>query len=92
MTSDQNFNLLRFHRKRQAAFRAHFKAERDGLFDVFQRLRFGFALTNAAGNGRTFGNPNSVLIAVNGDRKFHVQCVTDDGTIFKRSSSQRIAL
>ena len=72
MASDQNFDLLRFHRERQAAFRAHFETERDGLFDVFQRLRFGFALAHATWNGWALGHPDSIFVPVNGHRKFHV--------------------
>ena len=82
----------RLLRIRNAAFGADFEAQRDGFLDVFQRLRFGFTLTHATGNRRTLGYPNSVLIAVKDHRKFHIQRVTDDGTIFKRASNQRIAL
>lgn len=71
MASDLNFDLLGFHRERQSAFRAHFETKRDGLFDIFQRQQLGYALTDAAGNGRTLGNPDSVLVTVKGNRKFY---------------------
>ena len=55
----------------KAAFHAHFETKRDGFLDVFQRLGLGLALADATGNRRALGHPDSILVAVNRNGKFH---------------------
>jgi hypothetical protein len=52
-----DLDLPRLNRQRQSFFRADFKTERNGLFDILQSLFFCLALANAAGNRRALDNP-----------------------------------
>lgn len=64
--SEGHFDLARFYGERQAAFRPDFQTKRDGLFNIFDGLRFRFALADTAWNGGALDDPNTVLIAVDG--------------------------
>src|SRR5262249_16865276 len=43
----------------------------DGVLHLLQGLRLCRALADATGNGRTFSNPYSILVAINGDGELH---------------------
>lgn len=55
----------------QATLRPHFQTGANGLVDILERLLLGLALTYAAGNRRTLGDPHSVFIAIESDSEFH---------------------
>jgi hypothetical protein len=63
--------LAGFNRERQTAFSPYFQTKRNGLFNIFDGLRFRLPLADATRNGRTLHHPNSILIPVNGHGKFH---------------------
>jgi hypothetical protein len=43
------------------------EAKPDGFFYILDRLFFGLSLTYATGNRRTFNDPDSVLVAIEGN-------------------------
>jgi hypothetical protein len=49
----------------------HLQTGRDGLADIRERLIPGISLANTTGNGRTFGNPDTVFIPIQRGDKFH---------------------
>lgn len=59
------------HRQRHALFGSDVEARPNRLFDVLQSLFLGRALADAAGNGRTLGYEDAVLVTVNGHDEFH---------------------
>lgn len=77
---------LRFNGEGQAPFGAHFQTERDGFLNVLDGLRLGLALTHTARNGRTFGDPHPILVAVNRNGHFQVRWLAGNGVFCKRLS------
>src|SRR5207249_9517073 len=71
LASDADFKLLSLDCQGHAALSAHFEAKRYRFFDVSECFLACFTLTDAAGNRRTFGNPHSVLVAIQHCGEFH---------------------
>jgi len=69
--SDGNFDLLDLDRQRKAAFRTNLEAKPDCLANVFESLLLGLTLAYAARNRRTFCNPSTGFVSVDGDGEFH---------------------
>lgn len=68
---DGNLNETGFQGERQALFGADFQTAENGLVDVCRSLVLGFALADATGDGRTFGDPDAIFVAFQGDHEFH---------------------
>ena len=85
LASDQDFYLAGFDGEGQTAFSTNFYAEGDRFFDVLQGFGLGLALADAAGNGGTLGDPDSVLVTVQCYRKLHIRCLTDTGPVGKHA-------
>ena len=66
-----DLDLAGFHCQWETFFGADLKTQTDCFFNVGKRKVFGFALTDAAWNGRTFDDPDAVFIPVDGDMKLH---------------------
>jgi hypothetical protein len=85
--------------KRQAAFSPRFEASRDGFLDIGERFVAGFALTDAAGDGRAFDDPDAIFIPVQCGHELHkraaatserrpIPCVAEDSAHGKRLALQ----
>lgn len=59
------------HRQWHAPFGSDFDAPTDSLLDVLQGLFLGPALADAAGDRRTLGDENAVLVTVDGHDELH---------------------
>ena len=70
-SGDGDFYETGFHGEWHPQLCANFQTAENGLVDVYRRLVFSFALTDATGNGWAFGDPDAVLIAVQYDEDFH---------------------
>ena len=66
-----NFDLLDLDRQRKAAFRTNLEAKPDCLANVLESFMLGLTLAYAARNRRTFCNPNTGFVSVDGDGEFH---------------------
>lgn len=90
-SGDGDLHETGFHGERHPMLGANFQTAENGLVDVCRRLVLGFALADATGNGRALGDPNSVLIAVQGDDKFHESNLDpmDDLTRFFHGNADR---
>jgi len=68
---DGNLHESGFQGERHALFSADLQTAVNGLVDVSRSLVFGFALADAAGDGRTFGNPDAIFVTFQGNHEFH---------------------
>lgn len=78
-SGDGDLHEAGFHGERHPLLGANFQTAENGLVDVCRRLVLSFALADATGNGRALGDPNSVLIAVQCDAKFHGNKLASSG-------------
>gem|GEM_PF-5002800 len=64
--SGRDLDLPCFDSQWNSFFSTHLKAELNGFPDIFYRFIFCCALTCTARYGRTFRNPHTLFIPVNG--------------------------
>lgn len=68
---DGNLDETGFQGERHALSGADFQTAENGFVDVRRSLVLGFALADATGDGRTFGDPDAVFVAFQGNHEFH---------------------
>jgi len=70
-SGDGDFHETGFYGEWHPQFCANFQTAENGFVDIYRRLVFSFALTDATGNGWALGDPDAVLIAVQCDDEFY---------------------
>ena len=67
----RDFDETGFDCQGHAVFGPDFEATENGFADVFNGFVLGRSLADAAGDGRAFGDPDAVFVAVEGNHEFH---------------------
>jgi hypothetical protein len=69
--SGHHFDFASLDGQGQAPLGANLQAERDGFFNVLERLLLGVSLADAPRNGGAFDYPHAIFIAVQSHLKAH---------------------